>query len=85
MDPDVEAVEVLLSTGGMPMHGRIEILQGPDTNKQVVEMYSENGQERPFFCTFATPKSGNVVRIVNTGPLEYPMTVSVVSAALRGM
>ena len=35
MDPAVEAVEVLLTTGGMPMNARIEILQGPDTNKQV--------------------------------------------------
>ena len=34
MDPAVEAVEVLLTTGGMPMNARIEILQGPDTNKQ---------------------------------------------------
>ena len=34
MDPAVDAVEVLLTTGGMPMNARIEILQGPDTNKQ---------------------------------------------------
>ena len=34
LDPTVDAVEVLLMTGGMPMNARIEILQGPDTNKQ---------------------------------------------------
>ena len=34
MDPTIDAVEVLLTTGGMPMNARIEILQGPDTNKQ---------------------------------------------------
>ena len=34
MDQAVDAVEVLLTPGGMPMNARIEILQGPDTNKQ---------------------------------------------------
>jgi len=80
MDPTIDAVEVLLETGGMPMNARIEILQGPDTNKQVIELYSENGMDRPFFATFATPWSGNVVRILNTGPMEYPLTASVVPA-----
>merc|ERR1712097_241588 len=65
---------VLLTSDGMPMNARIEILQGPDTNKQVIELYSENGLDRPFFCTFATPWSGNVIRILNTGPMEYPLT-----------
>ena len=35
MDPTIDAVEVLLTTGGMPMNARIEILQGPDSIKQV--------------------------------------------------
>merc|ERR1719182_154255 len=48
MDPAVEAVVVLLTSDGMPMNARIEILQGPDTNKQVIELYSENGLDRPF-------------------------------------
>jgi hypothetical protein len=80
MDPAVEAVEVLLTTDGMPMNARVEILQGPDTNKQVIELYSENGLDRPFFCTFATPWSGNVIRILNTGPMEYPLAASIVPA-----
>jgi hypothetical protein len=84
MDPAVEAVEVLLTTDGMPMNARVEILQGPDTNKQVIELYSENGMDRPFFCTFATPWSGNVIRILNTGPLEYPLAASIVPAGPSG-
>ena len=46
-------------------------------------MYSENGLDRPFFCTFATPWSGNVIRILNTGPMEYPLTASVVRPCWR--
>ena len=39
--------------------------------------------DRPFFATFATPWSGNVVRILNTGPMEYPLTASVVRLRWR--
>jgi len=84
MDPTIDAVEVLLTTGGMPMNARIEILQGPDTNKQVIELYSENGSDRPFVANFATPWSGNVFRIINTGPMEYPLKASVVPSAPGG-
>merc|ERR1719161_2252405 len=85
MDPNIEAVEVLLETNGAPLNARIEILQpgGSEDLKQVIELYTEDGLERPFFCTLATPWSGNVVRIVNTGPVEFPMTASVVPTAPR--
>merc|ERR1712093_220788 len=74
MDPNVDEVQVMIASDGMPMSARIEILQGPDTNKQVIELYSENGADRPFVANFAAPMSGNVFRLINTGPMEYPLT-----------
>jgi hypothetical protein len=49
----------------------------------VIELYAEDGRDRQFFAIIETPGSGNVIRIVNTAPVEFPMRASVVPHSIK--
>ena len=75
--PKVQSVAVSLKSNGRPINARVELLQGPNNIKQDIEIFLENGLERPAHLILDTPGKGSVVRVTNIGSLALPFSVSV--------
>lgn len=76
--PGIESVKVGLRTEGRPLNARIELVQGPNSSREVIDLYTEDGFERPFFTIISTPGESNMIRVINTSAtMEFPLTVYV--------
>jgi len=78
-DPNIRSVEVSLQTDGLPMKATVEIWQGPDSVKQIAEVYADNGNARPFRAVVDTlgGHGSTTIAIRNTATIEYPLTATV--------
>ena len=75
--PEVDSIHFLLKTDGRNLKARVELMQGPNNDKQIMEFYSSDGYKRPFYAVVETPGSGNVVRIINENTMEFPFFCSI--------
>mmetsp|Transcript_12664 Transcript_12664/g.29935 ORF Transcript_12664/g.29935 Transcript_12664/m.29935 type:complete len:567 (+) Transcript_12664:250-1950(+) len=77
-EPEIQSIQVFLQSEGRPLQCRIELIQGPNNVKQVMEVYTEEGSTRPFYAIMETPGYGTgVVRIINSSTLEFPFSATI--------
>lgn len=78
MDHYVEAVQVTVTSDGLPVNAKVELWGTGSHVKQLAEVYNDNGQTRPFAAIIDLPGGGsNTIAVRNTGPMEYPIRVVV--------
>lgn len=77
LPPDVNFAKVILTSNGRPIYAMVELVQAPNAPKYTLDIYSEDGDIRPFCTVLETPGAGNQVRIVNTAGQEFPFSASV--------
>ena len=76
--PSIGSVQVHLRSEGLPITAKIEILQGPNSGRQGIDLYSDDGRHKPVSYLLELPGHGSTISITNEGPMEYPLTAEVV-------
>lgn len=71
--PEVDSIHVLLKTVERNMKAKIELTQGPNQVKQVIELYASKGYKNPFYAVIATPGEVSTVRVINQNTVEFPL------------
>jgi len=72
---EVESIQVLLTSlkqGERNMKAKIELTQGPNQVKQVIELYASSGYKNPFYVVIQTPGANNAIRVINENTVEFP-------------
>lgn len=69
---NVESVQILLKTDERNMKAMIELIQGPNQPKQIIEVYASVGYKNPFYIVLQTPGAASTIRIINQNTIEFP-------------
>eukprot|EP00980_Cylindrotheca_fusiformis_P017063 scaffold5234_cov131-Cylindrotheca_fusiformis.AAC.10 len=68
----INNIHMMLQSDGRPIISKFELWQGPDYTPWELEVYSEDGIERPVNVIIATPKRENAIAIRNIANMEFP-------------
>ncbi|KAL7563673.1 hypothetical protein ACA910_004076 [Epithemia clementina (nom. ined.)] len=73
LDDEVTSAQILLTTDGRCLSATVEILYGPNNSKQIMDVYSDDGELRPLFITIDAPPGGSMVYIYNKATIAFPL------------
>lgn len=68
----INNIHMMLQSDGRPIISKFELWQGPDYTPWELEVYSEDGIQRPVNVLVATPKRENAIAIRNIANMEFP-------------
>ena len=71
--PDVDEVEVLLTTSLRNMRAYVEILRGPNDDNEIINVETDDASAHPFYSKVVCAEGLNTLRIVNENTLEFPL------------
>jgi hypothetical protein len=76
---DTDEMNVHLGTQGRPLHANVEHWQSPGYSPSRMNLYSEDGGQRPWITKFRTPtnRDSGVTQVRNTGPMEFPIDAGI--------
>lgn len=76
---ETDEMNVHLGTQGRPLHANLEHWQSPGYSPSRMNLYSEDGGQRPWITKFRTPtnRDSGVTQVRNLGPMEYPIEAGV--------
>ena len=77
VEPNFLRVRVTVSSDGLPIQAEVQLLSGPNNIKQMAEIAADDGNRRVWTAVVENPERGSSLVIENTGPMEYPIKVSV--------
>lgn len=76
---NIESVQIMFwskDTGKRAAKSKIEVLQGPNSIRQVFDLHCE-GSTQPYHAIIETPGTGWTIRMWSKAPLEYPHEIVV--------
>jgi len=76
---NIESVQIMWwskDTGKRSCKSKIEVLQGPNSIRQVFDLHCE-GSTQPYHAIIETPGTGWTIRMWSKNPMEYPHEIVV--------